>query len=344
MHSGAALRGGHMMRGIVCALAGSVCWGFSGTCAQLLMGDYGAPAYWITCVRMLISAVFFLGVVFVKDWRSVRALFRDWRSMISIAAFSIFGIALCQVSYFSVIHHTSAGVGTTIEQLGLVLIMLWTCLRKRRLPNPREVLGLVFAMAGLVLIATQGDLSRLALSQQGCFWGMVSAVALALYTLMPVKVLAKWGSMMVTGFAMLFGGAVLTPVVQPWAVPVELTPGFILILAAVIVVGTCAAYMLYLQGINDCGPVKAGLLCAAEPVSAMVLSVLWLHSSVSTWDVAGCACILVMIVMVTELEPKRSLRAWRRRRFRKIRRSSPVVRRCSGITIADLQPWPISNA
>ena len=62
-------------------------------------------------------------------------LFRDWRSMISIAAFSIFGIALCQVSYFSVIHHTSAGVGTTIEQLGLVLIMLWTCLRKRRLPN-----------------------------------------------------------------------------------------------------------------------------------------------------------------------------------------------------------------
>jgi len=26
---------------------------------------------------------------------------------------------------------------------------------------------------------------------------------------------------------------------------------------------------------------------------------------VSTWDVAGCACILVMIVMVTELEPKR---------------------------------------
>ena len=109
--------------------------------------------------------------------------------------------------------------------------------------------------------------------------------------------------MMVTGFAMLFGGAVLTPVVQPWAVPVELTPGFLLILAAVIAVGTCAAYMLYLQGINDCGPVKAGLLCAAEPVSAMVLSVLWLHSSVSTWDVAGCACILVMIVMVTELEP-----------------------------------------
>ena len=126
---------------------------------------------------------------------------------------------------------------------------------------------------------------------------------------------------------------------------------FLLILAAVIVVGTCVAYMLYLQGINDCGPVKAGLLCAAEPVSAMVLSVLWLHSSVSTWDVAGCACILVMIVMVTELEPKREgegsdaeLAGVETASLPEIRRSSPVVRRCLGITIADLQPWPISNA
>ena len=132
---------------------------------------------------MLISAVFFLGVVFVKDWRSVGALFRDWRSMISIAAFSIFGIVLCQVSYFSVIHHTSAGVGTTIEQLGLVLIMLWTCLRKRRLPNPPRGAGARVRHGGARSDRPQGDLSRLALSQQGCFWGMVSAVALALYTL-----------------------------------------------------------------------------------------------------------------------------------------------------------------
>ena len=26
----------HVVRGIVCALAGGICWGFSGTCAQLM--------------------------------------------------------------------------------------------------------------------------------------------------------------------------------------------------------------------------------------------------------------------------------------------------------------------
>mgnify|MGYP000494311422 CR=1 FL=1 len=115
-------------------------------------------------------------VAIVKDWRALAALFRDVRSVIGIAVFAIFGIVLCQMSYLNVIHYTSAGVGTTLEQLGLVLIMLWTCLRKHRLPNVREVLGLVLALFGLVLIATQGDVSRLAVSQEGLFWGMMSAV------------------------------------------------------------------------------------------------------------------------------------------------------------------------
>lgn len=300
----AALQGQHVTRGVIFALIGGICWGFSGTCAQLLMNQYGAPSEWITCVRMLLSAVFFLGAAVIKDWRALAALFRDVRSVIGIAVFAVFGIVLCQMSYLNVIHYTSAGVGTTLEQLGLVLIMLWTCMRKHRLPNVREVLGLLLALFGLVLIATQGDISKLAVSREGLFWGLMSAVALALYTLMPVKVLAKWGSMLVTGFAMLFGGMVLTPIVQPWDVPMELSLGAIGAFAAIVLVGTCAAYMFYLQGVNDCGPVKAGLLCAAEPVSAMVLAVVWLHEPASAWDIAGCVCILLMIVLVSELKPK----------------------------------------
>lgn len=41
---GTAASGNHVVRGIVFAALGGICWGFSGTCAQLLMNDYGAPA------------------------------------------------------------------------------------------------------------------------------------------------------------------------------------------------------------------------------------------------------------------------------------------------------------
>ena len=125
----------HVVRGIVCALAGGICWGFSGTCAQLLMNDYGAPATWITCVRMVIAAVFFLFLTAVRNWRDLVAVFRDWRSLAQIAAFAIFGVLLTQLSYLNAISYTSAGVGTTIEQVGLVLIMLYVCVRAKRLPR-----------------------------------------------------------------------------------------------------------------------------------------------------------------------------------------------------------------
>ncbi len=292
----------HVMRGVLFALVGSTCWGFSGTCAQLLMNEYGAPSGWITCVRMLLSAVFFLGGALITNWHSLIALLRDARSLVSIALFAVFGIIVCQLSYLQVIRYTSAGVGTTLEQLGLVLIMLWTCFKTRRRPKLREVAGLVLALTGLVLIATQGDLSRLAVPIEGLAWGFAAALGLALYTLMPVRVLEKWGAMLVTGLAMLFGGVVLVPFTQPWNVPIELSLGAIGSFAAIVVVGTCAAYMLFLQGVKDAGSVKAGLLCAVEPVSAMLLAVLWLHSPLSAWDVAGCVCILVMIVLVSEFK------------------------------------------
>lgn len=264
------------------------------------MSTYGVPALWITCVRMLVAGVFFLLVTVVKDWRSLAAVFRDWRSLVSIAAFSIFGILLTQVSYLFTIGYTDAGTGTMLEQIGLVFIMLYVCLRNHRLPKLREAAGLVLAFIGMLAIATQGNLGSLAIPVEGLAWGIVAAVALAFYTLMPGRVLKKWGSLVVTGLAMMFGGSAATLFVQPWNIAVTVSPGMVAAMVAIIVVGTLGAYMLFLQGIADAGPVKASLLCCVEPVSAMIISVVWLGTDVSPYDILGCVLILAMVLLVTQ--------------------------------------------
>ena len=73
----------------------------------------------------------------------------------------------------------------------------------------------MFALGGTFLIATKGNIGALAIPAEGLMWGVVSAFALAAYTLLPGKVLAKWGSFIVTGLAMLLGGTVATVFVQP---------------------------------------------------------------------------------------------------------------------------------
>lgn len=292
--------GGHVLRGIVFAALGGICWGFSGTCAQLLTSGLGVPVSWITCVRLLIASAIFLVVCLVREPKNLLAAMRDKRSIARIVAFALLGVLLTQVSYLTAISYTNAGTGTVLERLGLILIMFYVCLRVRRLPKVREVLGLVFAIAGTFLIATKGNVGSLAIPIEGLFWGLISAFALAFYTLIPGKVLEKWGSFIVTGLAMLIGGCVSTAFVQPWTIPVEVNWVVGGTMIAMIIVGTFAAYLFYLQGITDAGPVRAGLVGCVEPVSATVISALWLGTPVTLVDVAGCALILIMVFLVTQ--------------------------------------------
>ncbi|MEG0503562.1 MAG: DMT family transporter, partial [Raoultibacter sp.] len=120
--------------------------------------------------------------------------------------------------------------------------------------------------------------------------GGISAIALAFYTLLPVKVLKKWGSLIVTGLAMLIAGVVATVFVRPWTIPVAVDGTVALVLALMVVIGTVAAYVLYLQGITDAGPVKAGLVGCIEPVAATFISAVWLNTAVSILSISS-ACL-----------------------------------------------------
>ena len=144
---GTAASGNHVVRGIVFAALGGICWGFSGTCAQLMTSGFGVPVSWITCVRLLLAAVIFLVVCGVREPRNLLAALRDVRSLGRIAAFALLGVLLTQVSYLSAISYTNAGTGTVLERLGLIVIMVYVCLRMRRLPRIREAAGLVLASA-----------------------------------------------------------------------------------------------------------------------------------------------------------------------------------------------------
>ena len=285
----------HALRGIVFAALGGICWGFSGNCAQLLTAGMGVPVMWITPFRLTAAAVIFLLVCVVREPRNLLAALRDSRSLLYIAGFALLGVLLTQVSYLSAIAYTNAGTGTVLERTGLVLIMGYVCLRTRRLPHPREAAGLVLAIGGTVIIATQGDLTGLSIAPMGLIWGLVSAVALAFYTLMPGKPLAKWGSFIVTGIAMALGGSVSMVAVQPWNLNVTATPEVVGIMALMVLVGTFAAYLFYLQGIADAGPVRAGLVGCVEPVSATIISAVWLGTTVSVMDIIGCAMIVAMV-------------------------------------------------
>lgn len=281
-------------RGSVCAVAGSACWAVSGACAQFLFTGYGAGELWLTCVRMLLAAVLFMGLALLFDRKNLAGILRNVESIQQLLLFAVFGVLFCQTSYMFAISATNAGTATVIQSLGLALIMLYGCVRAHRLPTRRECLALALALAGIFLVCTNGNPAVLVLSYAGIAWGGITAVSLALYTILPGKLLAKWGSSSVTGYAMLIGGALLAVFVQPWNCMVVLDGPGLAALAAVTVVGTLLAYAFYLQGIADIGPVRAGLFGAVEPIAACIISVTWLGTRFTVATLAGFTLIVGM--------------------------------------------------
>ena len=182
--------------------------------------------------------------------------------------------------------------------MGQALILLWVCLRARRLPTRREGAALVLALLGAFLLATHGSLTALVLSPQALFWGLCAAVSLMLYTLLPGDLLRRYPVSVCTGCGMFIGGVVLLVLTQAWRIPVALNAAVALGTLEISVVGTALAFTLYLQGVSDVGGVRASLLACTEPVSAALCAALWLHTSFAWQDLLGFAAILVMAVLI----------------------------------------------
>lgn len=101
---------------------------------------------------------------------------------------------------------------------------------------------------------------------------------------------------------MLICGVVYSCIVKVWTIPVHLDFHGILAVAAMVLIGTMMSFLLFLQGVYDIGPVRASMISSVEPVSATLFSVLWLGTVMTTMDLVGMACILVMVIILSVKE------------------------------------------
>ena len=219
-----------------------------------------------------------------------------------VVGYGVFGLMMCQYAYMTSISYSNAGTTTVLQTLSLVIIMLLTCLRLRRRPNRVETVALVLALLGTFLLATGGDPAHMVLSPQGLFWGLATAVAVTVYTLLPRRLLARWNREAINGWGMLIGGAILNLGARSWTLHTDLPLQGWLAVAAIVLFGTVLSFTLFMQGIQDVGPVKSSMLAATEPVSATVFSAVWLGTAFSAVDLMGFAAIIATIFLLARSE------------------------------------------
>ena len=232
-------------RGIFCTLMGGILWGFSGACSDYLFTHYTVDSGWLTVVRMLGAGIVLTALNLTGNRKQSFAVWKNRLDALQLVIFALLGLAFSQYAYLTSIDHSNAGTATVLQYLGPVLIMALVCVKNRRLPDRKEGIAIFLAVGGTYLLATHGNPRTMVLSRLGLIWGLLSAVSLALYTLLPAKIIPRWGSMIVTGWAMLLGGAAMAMVIRVWTVSMALDVYGWLAVSGVVIAGTLLAYTMY---------------------------------------------------------------------------------------------------
>lgn len=297
--STASSASGMRRRGIALALTGAILWGGSGVAGQYILQDCAFSTEWLVGVRMILSGLLLLLADFAFYRQDLLAILRRRRDIVEVLAFAVFGMLGVQYTYFAAIQHSNAATGTVLQYLMPVIIVAWTALRTRQLPQRRELLCVALAVLGTFLLVTHGSLNSLAISPTALFWGLLSAFAAAFYTVQPKRLICAYRPTLVVGWGMFIGGLLFLPISKPWAFTGIWNTAAALDFGYIILFGTVIAFGCYLGSLQYIQPAETSILGSAEPLAAILLSVTLLHITFTVFDLIGTISILIAVILLT---------------------------------------------
>lgn len=289
--------------GTFLTIAGGILWGISGVCGQFLFQNKDVTASWLVPLRLVTAGFLLLCYYLIRDKGKAFDIWKTKRNRIDIIIYGLAGMMLCQYSYFQTIEWSNAGTATVIQYLGPALIVVWVCLQTKRLPEKKEVLGVILAVTGIFLIATHGNPTTLALSQKALIMGLISAVSVVIYTVKPARMQAEFDTPLILAWGMLIGGTALTIAFRPWNNKVIFDGETFTALTFIILFGTMAGFSMYMTGVKMIGSVKASLYSCVEPVASMVLTAVWMKVSFTTPDLIGTVFVIATIIILALPSP-----------------------------------------
>ena len=137
-------------------LVTSLCWSANTIFAKLAVGQVSPMA--LVALRWLIVMVVLAVIArrpLAKDWPTLRP------HLLRIAALGALGYTLFNTLFYIAAHHTTA-LNLGISQAAMpIFIFLIAYVRFRVAVTPLQIIGVVAAVLGVVLVAAQGDWQRL---------------------------------------------------------------------------------------------------------------------------------------------------------------------------------------
>lgn len=284
--------------GIILTLLGATLWGVSGTSVQFVGNFRNMNLEWLLTMRLITAGLLTVLYGWIRQGNTIFNVFRNWRDTLGLLIFGVFGMALCQYTYFRSIVIAGAGIATVLQYLAPSMIIIYLLMRYGKRPSTGEIISVILALVGTICLMGNNGFSFESFRSDVLFWGLLSAVGVAVYSVSPVRLLATYGTIPIVGFGMLLSGLVAAALFQQPHSYATWDVWTVVGCFNVVFLGTIVSFNAYLEGVKRIGAVSGSILSSIEPISAAFFGWALLGNQFNWVGILGMAMIIATVIII----------------------------------------------
>ena len=284
--------------GIILTLLGATLWGVSGTSVQFIGNFRNMNLEWLLTMRLITAGLLTVLYGWIRQGNAIFNVFHNWRDTLGLIVFGVFGMALCQYTYFRSIVIAGAGIATVLQYLAPSMIIIYLLMRYGKRPSTGEIISVILALVGTICLMGNNGFSFESFRSDVLFWGLLSAVGVAVYSVSPVRLLATYGTIPIVGFGMLLSGLVAAALFQQPHSYATWDVWTVVGCFNVVFLGTIVSFNAYLEGVKRIGAVPGSILSSIEPISAAFFGWALLGNQFNWVGILGMAMIISTVIII----------------------------------------------
>lgn len=284
-------------RGVLLVVASAVMWAFAGVAAQLLFDRHDVDIDWLVAAREVLAGVILTAITIVYRRKKCLDIFKEKINWFRIPFFAL-SILVMQYTYNVAIAVSNAGTATMLQYFNPVMILVYDAFLFREFPRVGKWIAVVLSILGIFAIVSHGKLENISMSFEILAWGLGSALAMAVYTVFPRKMLLKYKTIDFLGYSMLLGGIVYVACLGKEMVSPEMNLEVALYVGYIVIFGTVLPFIMYMNGIAMIGGMKASVIATLEPVMSAII-VFALGTPFVPFDIVGMVLIVLAVVIIS---------------------------------------------
>jgi len=281
--------------GYLYVILAALMWGLSGSSAKFLFKS-GITPYQLVQLRLTISTMILFIWLLIRNPILLKIARKD---ILYFMLFGTVGMAGVQFTYLFTISKIKVAAAILLQYLAPSFIAIHSVVFMREKLAPATITALLGATFGCYLVVGAYNLDILTMNIVGIISGILSAITFAWYSIHGEYGMRRYNPWTVLFFALFFGALVwnvLHPPLEAFMNAYSPIQWFWILYIGVL--GTLVPFGLYLEGINLIRSTRASITATLEPITAGIISYLFLNEVMETAQIVGGIIIIASIILL----------------------------------------------